>query len=112
MAKFTKGQIANPKGRTIGSLSLVNILKKKLMEVPDGRKKTYADLLIMKILSKALEDEDTAMIRDVINRIDGMPRQPIAGDPENPLTIAMPDIRKMIVKAYGDANKKRNKDGN
>ena len=73
--RFLKGQSGNPKGRSIGSISIVAILKERLADVPDGGKHTFADELVAKILHKSLKDGDTHMIRDIINRVDGMPHQ-------------------------------------
>lgn len=74
--KFKKGVSGNPTGRPIGSFSLVAILKNKLQEFPKGKdKETYAHLLIKKMLAKAIKNGDSIMIKDIINRIDGMPAQ-------------------------------------
>lgn len=79
----------NPYGRPKGAgISIVTELKRKLAKCPPGEDKaTYLQLLLNKIMEKALEDGDTAMIRDIINRVDGMPNQKIGGDPENPTPI-------------------------
>lgn len=73
--RIKKGNSLNPNGRKIGSISLVNMLKKKLLEMPDGQKRTYAELLINRYMKNAIQDGDTKLITDLINRIDGMPTQ-------------------------------------
>lgn len=73
--QFKPGQSGNPAGRPPGSLSLVSMLKEKLAECPEGTdKKTYAQLLIQRSMNIALLGGDVSMIRDIFNRIDGMPK--------------------------------------
>lgn len=74
--QFKPGQSGNPKGRPKGAISLVAILREKLAEIPPGSedRKTYADLFIQRALGIALNGGDVAMIRDILNRIDGLPQ--------------------------------------
>lgn len=65
------GHTANPNGRPKGELTLIPLLRAKLAEVPKGEKKTYAILLIDKLINKALEEGDLNAIKDVVDRIDG-----------------------------------------
>ena len=79
MPKFEKGQSGNPAGRpkgTTGSFSLVGILKEELQRCPEGQdKKTYADLIIKRMLKEAIEKGDQQQIRLIWNYIEGMPKQ-------------------------------------
>lgn len=72
--KFVLG---NPGGgRPKGSgISIVTEIKRKLAECPDGSKATYLELLINRIFKQAIQDGDASMIKDMINRVDGMPKQ-------------------------------------
>jgi len=72
---WKKGESGNPKGRPKGSVSIVEALKNKLEEVPDGQKKTYLELLVLRYMKNAVQDGDSRLIRDLINRVDGMPMQ-------------------------------------
>jgi len=72
--QWKPGQSGNPKGRP--KFSLVSILKELLQEVPEGKKEMKAKVLMREAIEKAMEG-DTFMLRDIINRIDGMPRQGI-----------------------------------
>ena len=90
--KFTEG---NPGGgRPKGSVSIVELIKKKLEEVAELKndpknKKTYAELLVTKMFSKALIDGDTTMLKDITDRIDGKPNQTIRHEtpvPTKPLS--------------------------
>jgi hypothetical protein len=71
--KFAEG---NPGGgRPKGSVSIVEGIKKKLEELAPGEDvKTYRDIFIEKIFEKANKDGDVQMMKDVINRVDGMPQ--------------------------------------
>jgi len=71
---FKKGQSGNPNGRPKGSISITGEIKKKLQEAA-GNGKTYLDLVIQKIIDKAIKDGDTATLRIMWSYIDGMPKQ-------------------------------------
>jgi len=74
---FIKGQSGNPNGRPKGSgLSITTIIKQELETIPEGEKSTYLELLVKKILDKAIGG-DFQMIRQIWNYIDGMPNQKI-----------------------------------
>jgi len=75
--RFPPGVSGNPDGRPIGSISIVALLKRKLEEIPEGQQHTYGSILVQKIIQKCLDDGDTSMIRDLISRVDGMPKQSI-----------------------------------
>ena len=71
--KFVKG---NPGGgRPVGSVSIVEGIKKKLLEIEPENKKTYLELFLTRYFRKAIKDGNVGLIRDMINRIDGMPMQ-------------------------------------
>lgn len=74
--RLLPGSHLNPNGQGKGNLSIVKLLREKLDEVPEGRKKSYVANLIEVILDKALVERDVKMIIDIINRIDGKPMQP------------------------------------
>ena len=78
--RFGKG---NPGcGRPKGSFSITEMIKKKLQEVPEGHEKTYAQQLIEAILNKAIAEQDTRVIKQIWNYMDGMPNQKITFDTE------------------------------
>lgn len=83
---FEKGDPRiNREGRPKGAgISIVTELKRRLSEVPEGKKSSYLQLLIQQILDKAIQEGDTQMIRDMIDRVDGKPTQKIENlnDPE------------------------------
>lgn len=71
--KFVKG---NPGGgRPKGSFSLVEMIKNKLQEQAKDKDKTYAEYFIDQLIKKTVVDGDVTMMRDMINRVDGMPKQ-------------------------------------
>lgn len=76
---FVKGQSGNPNGRPRGSISIVEALKRKLEEVPEGKEKTYLEYFIEQVMKKTIIEGDVQMMKDLINRVDGMPIQKLAG---------------------------------
>jgi len=77
---FVPGRSGNPAGRPKGSFSLVEMIKKKLQEIPEGKDRTYAEYFVEQIMKKSVIEGDTSMMKDMINRVDGMPRQNIGLD--------------------------------
>ena len=74
---WKKGQSGNPAGRPVGSISITSMIKKKLEEVPEGQKKTYLEILVSKILQRAIVEGDPQMIKTIWSYTDGQPRQGI-----------------------------------
>lgn len=73
--KFVKG---NPGGgRPKGSFSLVEMIKNKLQEQAKDKDKTYAEYFIDQLIKKTVVDGDVTMMRDILNRVDGMPQQKV-----------------------------------
>jgi hypothetical protein len=79
--KFAPGFSGNPDGRP--KFSVVSILKERLAEVPEGQKRSRAEQLVDEILNKALLDKDTLTMRDILDRVDGKPKQAIVGGDED-----------------------------
>ena len=74
--RFKKGKSGNPDGRP--KFSLVSILKEKLQERPPGEEKTtYASKLIRVMLDKAIEEGSDSQIKNILNYVDGLPKQTI-----------------------------------
>ena len=69
----------NRDGRPKGAVSVVEALRRKLKEeIPDGvDKKTYLEALVENIIKKAIDESDVSMMRDIIDRVDGKPKQTI-----------------------------------
>ena len=74
---FVKGQSGNPNGRPKGSgISITTAIKNELNKVPAGQDKaTYLDLLVKRIMKKAIQEGDQQTIKQIWNYVDGMPRQ-------------------------------------
>lgn len=72
--RFKKGNPGGP-GRPKGTFSLVGMIKDKLQEKGKGKDKTYAEYFIDQLIKKAVIDGDVAMMKDIIDRIDGKPKQ-------------------------------------
>jgi len=73
---FVKGDPRiNRDGRPEGSVSIVEGIKKKLLEIEPENKKTYLDLFLTRYFRTAIKDGDVQLLKDFINRVDGMPKQ-------------------------------------
>lgn len=72
---YKPGFTGNPDGRP--KFSIVSILRAKLAEVPEGKKKSVAEMLVDEILDKAIVDKDVGMMKDILDRIDGKPSQAV-----------------------------------
>lgn len=97
--RFSKGETGNPNGRPKGSISLAELVKKELELVPKGEKKSFAELLIAKVMDMALKGNFQA-IKLIWSYVDGLPRQTIETNEETPLLI-LDDLRETIQKVYG-----------
>lgn len=95
--KWVKGQSGNPKGRPEGSVSIVEGIKKKLLEIEPDNKKTYLELFLSKLFLKAIKEGNEQLMKDMINRVDGMPKQSLDMSGES----FKIDIDLMLKKAYG-----------
>lgn len=64
----------------------MSLLKRKLQEVPEGQKETFAQLFITSYIKEALSGKGD-MLRDAFDRVDGKARQPIDGKLTNDITL-------------------------
>jgi len=84
---YKPGQSGNPKGRPKGKgLSITTEIKRKLKKVKPGEESTYLQLIIKKILDKALDDGNDAMIKQIWNYIDGLPKETIKQEFDDKVT--------------------------
>ncbi len=74
-----------PKG-----LSITALVREELEKVPEGQKKAAKELLVKRILKKAISDGDPKMIQLCWQYMDGLPPQTLnigQGEDQEPLTI-------------------------
>lgn len=92
--RFPKGVSGNPAGKPEGTFSLITLLKQELQKCPEGQdKKTYADLIVKRMLKEAIEKGDQQQIRLIWNYIEGMPRQNLDITSANkPLQVIIPQV--------------------
>lgn len=86
---FKKGQSGNPKGRPKGTYSFIPLLKRELQKLDGMTDKTKGEVVIEKLIDKAIKDKDIQAMRELMNRIDGMPTQRIGGDSDNPIELKL-----------------------
>ena len=75
---FKKGDPnINRNGRPKGTygLSITRLVREALEEVEPKSGQKWSDLIIKRILLKAVNDGDQAMLKAIWNYIDGMPKQ-------------------------------------
>jgi len=82
--KFQKGNKFG-KGRPKGTYSFIPMLKRKLKEIDGMTDKTKGEMIIEALINKAIADKDIQAMKEMFNRIDGMPTQKIGGDRDNPI---------------------------
>lgn len=73
------GETLNPHGRPKGSRNLSTILRELLdeeIELSDGEKKKYKEVIVRKLIKKA-NDGDLKAITEIFDRVDGKPTQEI-----------------------------------
>lgn len=78
---FMPGVSGNPKGRPKGTVSITEAIRRKLNDLAPSldnkEKRTYLEVLIIRIMNKAIIEGDQQMITKIWNYIDGMPKQSI-----------------------------------
>ena len=77
------------KGRVKGTYSFIPMLKRKLKELDGITNKTKGEMIIEALINKAIADKDIQAMKEMFNRIDGMPTQKIGGDKDNPIQIKL-----------------------
>lgn len=76
LGTFVKGDPRiNLNGRPKGSVSIVEGIRQKLEEIDPKSKKTWLDTFLTTLFDKAAKEGNEQLMRDMINRIDGMPKQ-------------------------------------
>lgn len=102
--RLLPGNTSNPAGKPPGSYSLVAILRKKLQAHDPKTRETYGDKLIRAAYSRAVKDKNVEMIRDILNRVDGMPKQSVehSGEVIEHLKIYKPSVDVEVIQSKHD----------
>lgn len=89
---FAEGNSGGP-GRP--KFSLISILKEELQKCPEGEdKKTYADMLIKRMLKSAIQDGNDQQIKNILQYIEGMPKQTIKNEYDDEISEIKISIKK------------------
>ena len=78
--KWQPGVSGNPKGRARKGKTLTDILEKHLRrrkEMPDGKRMSHKDILAIKLIELAEENDDTTALKYIYDRIDGKPTETV-----------------------------------
>lgn len=99
---FQKGQSGNPGGRPKREWTWSGLIADELeneLIAKDGTKGKYKDFVVKRLVRMAI-DGDIQAQKEIMNRMDGMPKQGIelSGDEDNPIRV---DITATLRKAYG-----------
>jgi len=93
LGRLLPGNSGNLKGRP--KFSLVAILKDKLQECPEGEDKvTYAEKLIKKMLDEAVDKGNDQQIKNILNYVEGMPKQVLSHDIEKDVESIKVEIKR------------------
>lgn len=86
--QWKKGQSGNAKGRPAKYASLTSLLKIEIEKVAprDREKRTWKELIVLATMKLALKGHPQAL-REIWERLDGKPVQPIAGPNDGPIKI-------------------------
>lgn len=92
----------NLEGRPVGSVSIVEGIKRKLLEVNPKNKKTWLETFLDKYFDESVKMGKSDLIRDMINRVDGMPKQ------NNDITSNGKEIKTVLVEFIDGSAKDTN----
>lgn len=88
--QWPKGQSGNPSGKPKGVVSLKTLLRAYLIQKAEGKKDTYQELYIKRLLTKAISAGDMKAITLIWETFEGKPTQQTditsGGKPLNPFT--------------------------
>jgi hypothetical protein len=84
--RFKKGNKLG--GKTKGAFSLKNLLRAEIQKCPAGQdKKTWAVLIIQRMLADSVKKGDIQHIRTIFNYLEGMPKQEL--DPNSQVLVEL-----------------------
>jgi len=101
-----KSGCLNPKGKPKGARSLTTLLREALIRVGNDKGERFDELLIKKVLDKALVEGDNKMIELAFNYIDGKPLQTVVNKNNHSFKKTIDEVRDELKKeAAGQVHK-------
>ena len=106
--QWKPGQSGNPNGRPSKENCLTSLLKEAMKMVDKKKKLTYAQLLVITLINRALLG-DTKAIDMILDRVDGKVVQPVSGPGGGPIPF---DLERKVIYIGKGLKKYRKKSGN
>lgn len=90
LTRFKKGEVANPNGRPPKAWTMSSLIEEALEEVEATSGKSFKSLVAKRLAHMAVNG-DIQAIKEINDRIDGKPKQPIehSGDQVNPFRVVI-----------------------
>ena len=107
--RWKAGQSGNPKGRPKNTVYFSEMLRDQLDQVPDAidgepNTKTWLELIRDTLLRAAVKGNQPALIKELLDRIEGKVANKHQIDTENPVTLIFMPAQQLIDEKTEDGN--------
>ena len=107
--RLLPGSILNPVGTKVGTKHTSTILDQISRDIVAGdpEKRTYSELLMKRLMTKAIEKVDPALINIILDRLEGKPDQGVSMKIEGEVRQSTEDIMEMARRISEELKKKK-----
>lgn len=107
--RLMPGSYLNPAGKPLGTKHLSTALNDALLEIIQGDEKgrTYKQLLIERLIKKAIEKADPALAWGIFDRIEGKPDQGINMNVSSEIKQSSEDVMEIARRVSAELKKKK-----